>query len=549
MNTQATTTALGLDFGTSTSLIARRAADGPARVLPLGTATRYLPSVVGLAPDGTLTVGENAETLPLGSAIRSVKTTITRRQTSITVSDHGGREVDVAVDDVIVALLAEAVRRAAGSTDIERVNPGSTPIRLGCPALWESDQRARLTRLATQAGIRVDGPPVDEPVAAGVSWVTYRYVQHADEIHGRVLIFDFGGGTLDIAVLDVVGGDRPEITVLSSVGVDEAGDSLDAAVAEQLSASVAQLGSPPVAPEWLRSVARRTKEALSTELEHRVVMGGPYRHIAPFRHTRAHLEEAFQPQLDRAMSLVDAALREAKVTEAVRRNPDDLRRLTHEELARDIDHVLLVGGMSQIPAVHEQLAKRLPEAEFHFHTGGRADEAVVSGLADTHGYDRISLQRPGFDFVLELRDSRGTTSHHRLYTAYSPLYSRWDVSSGVRQLGVEVTGPKIGLDSQTWGSGVVRAITGDGDIVPLTIDGHRADGIPVDVRRGDLTFKVYANGDILLRTTGQNIQLRVAHWPYIRGKDTGALMLKSKEHSTATWTRAPAMTPWYWQDY
>jgi hypothetical protein len=505
--------------------------------------------VAGLAPDGTFVVGEDAENLPVDAAIRSVKTAITRWQSTVTVSDPAGRAVDVAADDLIVAVLAEAVRRATVATQGGPAGPASHATRLGCPALWESDQRTRLTRLAAQAGIDVDGPPVDEPVAAGVSWVAHRYLSHADEIDGRVLVFDFGGGTLDIAVLDVVGGDRPEITVLSSVGIDEAGDTLDAALAAQLAEAVDRLGYAPVAPEWLRGVARQTKEALSTALDHQVVMGGPYRDIPPFRHTRAHLEEAFQPQLDRALGLVDAALREAKVTETVRRNPDDLRRLTHDQLAGDIAHVLLVGGMSQVPAVHEQLAKRLPEAEFHFHTGGRPDEAVVSGLADTHGYDRISLQRPGFNFVLDLRDRRGAASQHRLYTAYSPLYNRWDVSSGMSHLGVAVTGRDIGLSSQTWGSGIVRAITADGDVVPLQIDGQRAQGIPIDVSRGDLTFKVYANGDILLRTSGQNIELRVAHWPYIRGKDTGALLLSSKSRTTPTWLREPAVMPWHWLDY
>jgi hypothetical protein len=199
--------------------------------------------------------------------------------------------------------------------------------------------------------------------------------------------------------------------------------------------------------------------------------------------------------------------------------------------------------MSQIPAVQEHLAKRLPQAEFHFDTGGRPDEAVVSGLADTHGYDRISLQRPGFDFILELRASRGTTSRHRLYTAHSPLYSRGAVSRGEGQLGVAVTGRDLGFDRDTWGSAVVRAITGDGEVVPLVIDGQRTHGIPVEIRRGDLSFRLYANGDILFRTRQDNIELRVAHWPYIRGQDTAALVLESKAKRSPTWLRVPAKTP------
>ena len=158
MTTHQASTALGLDFGTSTSLIASRTADSPARVLPLGAATRYLPSVVGVQQNDSLSVGEEAENLPLGSAIRSVKTSITRRQTSVTAMRRDGAEVQLDVDRLVIALLSEAVARGSRSTRDGRADPGTHPLRLGCPALWESDQRARLTSLATRAGITVDGP-------------------------------------------------------------------------------------------------------------------------------------------------------------------------------------------------------------------------------------------------------------------------------------------------------------------------------------------------------------------------------------------------------
>ena len=87
--------------------------------------------------------------------------------------------------------------------------------------------------------------------------------------------------------------------------------------------------------------------------------------------------------------------------------------------------------MSQIPIVAQRLSEALPKAQVHARVGHLApDELVVGGLADTVGYDRISLHRPAYDFVLEWDGGRRV-----IYEADSPLYQSWRVALGHTFLG------------------------------------------------------------------------------------------------------------------
>jgi molecular chaperone DnaK (HSP70) len=225
--------AVGLDFGTSTSLVAERDGEGAPEVLPLGRRTKYLPSLVGLR--GTsMVVGEDAETMPDERVIRSVKRFITQNRDTIELATPDGPQA-LRVDDVVTGVLTELGKRA----DANGMPLVDEPlVRIGCPAAWTGAQRARLLSLAERAGLPVSHASlVDEPVGAGIAWLTYRYLAHREAVEGRLLVFDMGGGTLDIAVLDVRGGADPEITVLASVGVPEAGDDLD----QELAADFASL--------------------------------------------------------------------------------------------------------------------------------------------------------------------------------------------------------------------------------------------------------------------------------------------------------------------
>ncbi|MEE3922061.1 Hsp70 family protein [Micromonospora sp. BRA006-A] len=96
---------------------------------------------------------------------------------------------------------------------------------------------------------------------------------------GRLLVFDMGGGTLDIAVLDIVGGARPEVSVLTALGTAYAGDMLDHAIARDLFEDLGGRGFDLEAvphPELMRALvlraARDAKVNLSRLPEHRIVL-------------------------------------------------------------------------------------------------------------------------------------------------------------------------------------------------------------------------------------------------------------------------------------
>src|SRR5690242_12204279 len=127
--------AIGVDFGTSTSLVAARAGRQPVEIVPLGQSTRCFPSVAGYR-SGALIIGEDADNLPGNEVIRSPKRAITKELATLPVA--GG---DAPADDVIIAILAEIAKRADAAG---RALTRDHELRLGCPAMWDGTQRRRL---------------------------------------------------------------------------------------------------------------------------------------------------------------------------------------------------------------------------------------------------------------------------------------------------------------------------------------------------------------------------------------------------------------------
>jgi molecular chaperone DnaK (HSP70) len=550
------TRAIGVDFGTSTSLVAEREGAERAEVLPLGfqLRTRYLPSVAALR-SGRIVLGEDADGRRSDGVIRSIKRGITDNHVVVQVATADGvREVNV--DDVVLGLLTEIANR----TRAQGLPLDEEPlVRLGCPAMWTGPQRRRLLSLAQRAGLPVGHATlVDEPVAAGVAWLSHRYLAHRDAPSGRVLVFDMGGGTLDLAVLDVEGGAKPDVSVLSAIGLNEAGDDLDRAIVRDFEQQLAERGfdvsADPRAADLrgeLLGLARGTKVALSAQLEWTVQLRGEaFGGVSTITYTREQLEEVFEPQLDRATQMVWASLRAARLTqefapvgaELPSTGTDALRAMGPDELGRDVKYVVLAGGMSRIPAVARRLGELLPKAELHERVGDfLSDEVVVAGLADTVGYDKISLHRPSFDFVLEWNGSEGP-QRRVLYDAYTPLYDPVQVARGNTFLGHSWHGryPDVARE----GFGVLRVYSPTGEPVSLEVDGVSMDGIRIVFGSKGFSFKIYCGGTIIITDgVGRQYSVRVDKWPVVRGHDFAAKLLMS---------RAPEVpdppVAWYYED-
>jgi molecular chaperone DnaK (HSP70) len=532
--------AIGVDFGTSTSFVAEQVGRRPVEIAPLGRTTRWLPSLASYHGE-TILVGEDAESLPADQVLRSIKRSITENRLHVQVAGPNGVRT-VLVDEVVVAILAEIARRAESAG---RPITFERELRLGCPAMWDGEQRQRLLDLAAKAGLPADHSGlVDEPVAAGVAWVTHRFLRYGERPEGRLLVFDMGGGTLDIAVLDVVGGERPEIAVLSALGTTHAGDLLDETIAGDLEAElgsrgvdVAALPNPLLVRALLLRAAREAKVALTRVREHRVVLPRIVGQLPVVPYSREQMEEAFQPQMRVAEQLVWAAVRAARLTERGNRSPVDLRRQGSDELAGDINFVLLAGGMCRIPYVERRIGALFPGAQVFDSAGVEPDEAIVAGLAATTGYERINLHRPGIDFVVEWNDG-GQRREATVYHAYTPLYEPWQAMSGQFDLGYERYGRDFPGPGQ--GNGVLRVRTPAGEYLGLKYEGQDMDGIQLTFGR-DIFFKLYCDGRIVLRDgAGRSYLMRVDRWPRIMGRDYARLVLRT----VADGPPAPP-TPWY----
>lgn len=536
------TRSVGVDFGTSTSLVAEGASGRQPIVFPIGETTSYLPSLVGLDVSDRLVVGEEAERLTFDRVKRSVKRCITRQEREIKLDDGTLLEADAA----ITALLAKVALKAR----LNGIELTEETTRLGCPAMWTGSQRHRLLSLAGDAELPVsDHTLIDEPIAAGVAWVTKQLATRRKTLDGKLLVFDMGGGTLDVALLDVHAepGQVPEISVLSSWGIDEAGDALDTAIARdlvhQLEASGADKEKVTDHQQLVLEAARQAKLQLSVTRDAVVAVRGPGLSLPELKYTREQLDEAFAPQLQRAEQLVWAVLRGARVTHEVELSPASIRALSTDSLAQDVDHVLLAGGMSRVPAVARLIEALLPGVDLHLDAGMAADEAIVAGLAETVAYDRINLHRPPFDFVLEYAD-HGRRVRLPVYDAYSPFYPPFFAMQ--REILRHEWRPAKG-DLPRSGCGFLRIFTPGGEPVHLQFeDEHGAIRVPFGPHPP--AVMIHPNGRVLIVDGKRHrSEFLVPRWPVIRGKDHAVLYAKRSEKARRPtldrpWMRDPLFT-------
>jgi actin-like ATPase involved in cell morphogenesis len=420
----------------------------------------------------------------------------------------------VRADDLIVEMLREtASRSSSNGQDMT----GKNPLRMGCPAMWDGNQRRRLVELARRAGLPVTlASIVDEPVAAGIAWLAGRRAESAKPM--RVLVFDMGGGTLDIAVLDVRGPHHHDVSVLAAIGVAEAGDTLDDAVTEDLEFVLAAAGvninsleRPQRARARLSYAARAAKIGLTTEDEVDVKLSRREFGIPSVLYRRSYLNEAFAPQMDRAEQYVTAALRAARLVEMVSGSVTDILRMDTDELVESVDVVVLSGGMSQIPYVAQRMADLFPPGTRVEMACQPSDNAVALGLAKAGSYGRINMYRPAFDVLLEWDSKRETRT---IYEAYTPLIEGRQIARGGSDLRFIRNGQDLSLPDG--GTGKLRLVSHSGDKVRATIGGAALDGFRVALSEQKFEFSIYPNGRLRLTDADATYDGQIEGWHALR---------------------------------
>ncbi len=344
------TSAIGIDLGTTNTVVAA-VRDGRAVTLKDDKGRALLPSIVSFHPSGTVIVGEPAKerrVIDAKNTISSVKRLIGRAWASVEVQEaavrapfvlkEGDKDTTVVVargtEYTLPEISAFVLRRAKALAEAA-LGEAVTRAVVTVPANFNELQRA-----ATKTAARIAGLDVlrilNEPTAAAVA---YGQSSHGSE---RMAIYDLGGGTFDITLLDV---SDNVFEVLATSG-DSAlgGDDIDTYIADWVSAQILKAHrfdarADPEAYGRLRIVAEQAKIQLSTETEAHVDVpelgygpGGKPLHIR-FKVTRDAVERLAEPLVDKTIAVSRACL------ETAGRTLDAL------------DRVILVGGATRMPIV------------------------------------------------------------------------------------------------------------------------------------------------------------------------------------------------------
>jgi molecular chaperone DnaK len=357
--------AVGIDLGTTNSVIAAWEG-GQADVIPNAEGSRTTPSVVGFTDTGERLVGQLAKRQailnPKGT-IYSVKRFIGRRYDEVeeearqvtydvVPDDQGNARISVRdklyAPEEISAMILRKLADDAGKNLGERV----TQAVITVPAYFNDAQRTATRDAGRIAGLEVLRI-INEPTAAALAYGLDKRQQET------VLVFDLGGGTFDVSILDVGDG---VVEVRATAGDTHlGGDDFDRRIVDHVADQFQKengidLRTDPQALQRLAEAAEKAKVELSSVTQTQLNLpfitadaSGP-KHLT-MTLMRSTFEQLTADLVDRTMDPVKQAMSDAKVG------------------ADDIDEVILVGGSTRIPAV-QALVRRL--------TGGKDPNMTVN---------------------------------------------------------------------------------------------------------------------------------------------------------------------------
>ncbi len=365
---------IGIDLGTTNSCIAVIEGNEPV-IIQNAEGGRTTPSVIALAKNNERLVGQLAKRQSItnpDNTIYSIKRFIGRRYSE---AEEEIKQVSYRVsrgrnDDILVHLKDKTYRPAEISAMILRALKRSAEEYIGeevqqavitVPAYFNDGQRQATKDAGKIAGLEVLRI-INEPTAASLA-----YGMDKERV-GKVAVYDLGGGTFDISILELSEG----IYQVKSTNGDTmlGGDDIDRVIMNWIVQDFKEnegieLSGDKMAMQRIREAAEKAKCELSTV--HETTINLPFIHADDSgpRHldlvlTRATMEKLIHPLIQRTIAPCKQALDDAKLTVA------------------DIDEVILVGGSTRIPVVRKfvkEFFKREP------HKGVNPDEVVAMGAA------------------------------------------------------------------------------------------------------------------------------------------------------------------------
>jgi molecular chaperone DnaK len=346
--------AVGIDLGTTNSVVAVLEGGEPT-VIPNAEGSRTTPSVVAFAKGGEVLVGEVAKRQAVTNVDRTIRS----------VKRHMGTDWKVKIDDKdyrpqqISAFVLQKLKRDAEAYLGEQV----TNAVITVPAYFSDAERQATKEAGEIAGLKVDRI-INEPTAAALAYGLDK--AGSDQ---TILVFDLGGGTFDVSLLEIGEG---VFEVKATKGDNRlGGDDWDSRIVDWLvkqfkNKNGTDLSQDKIARQRLQEAAEKAKIELSAASETTINLpyitlgeSGPL-HLEE-KLTRSEFQRLTSDLLDRCRSPFNAVISDAKIS------------------VGKIDHVILVGGSTRMPAVVD-LVKELTGGK-EPNKGVNPDEVVALGAS------------------------------------------------------------------------------------------------------------------------------------------------------------------------
>jgi molecular chaperone DnaK len=345
--------AVGIDLGTTNSVVAVFEAGEPT-VIPNAEGSRTTPSVVAFAKTGEVLVGEVAKRQAITNPDRTIRS----------VKRHMGTDWSLEVDGkryTAQEVSARTLMKLKRDAEAYLGQPVTAAV-ITVPAYFDDAQRTATKEAGEIAGLEVLRI-INEPTAAALA-----YGLDTEGRDETVLVFDLGGGTFDVSVLEIGEG---VFEVKSTSGDTHlGGDDWDQRIIEWVTKTFkdtegVDLSNDRMALQRLKEAAEKAKIELSQVAETQITLPfitataeGP-KHL-DLKLTRSKFQEITADLVDRCLGPLQQAIKDAGLDKA------------------DIDHVILVGGSTRMPAIHD-LVKEATGKEPH--RGVNPDEVVAVGAA------------------------------------------------------------------------------------------------------------------------------------------------------------------------
>ena len=353
---------LGIDLGTTNSVVSYMQEDGVVKVIPNPEGHNTTPSVVAFKASGEEIVGDAAkrQVVTNPDTVSSIK-----RKMGSSVKVHiNATNKDYTPQEISAKVLAYMKKYAEDNIGHEVKKAVIT-----CPAYFNDAQRQATKDAGTIAGLDVVRV-ISEPTAAALAYG----MENAKE-EQKILVYDLGGGTFDVSILDI--GDGTYEVISTSGDAELGGDDWDHAIQNWLIDEIRKetgvdLSNNKMALQRLKDESEKAKITLSSSLEAIITLpyiamneNGPVNFETTL--SRAKFQDLTKSLLRRTEDPVRKALADAKLT------------------ANDINEVLLIGGSTRMPAVQELVKSLLGKQP---NMSVNPDEAVSIGAAVQGGVIR-----------------------------------------------------------------------------------------------------------------------------------------------------------------